>query len=106
MVKDRRAVENPVALLDGLNVKTGRRHDRRALTVEELVALLEGTGSGPVRFHMTGGERRLLYWLAVETGLRAGELRSLTPASFALDGDGPTVTVEASYSKRRGLDRR
>src|SRR5207302_1937834 len=33
-VKERRAIENPVAYLDGLNVRTDRRHDRRALTVD------------------------------------------------------------------------
>src|SRR5262249_16025956 len=31
MVKDRRALDNPVAHLEGLNVRTDRRHDRRAL---------------------------------------------------------------------------
>lgn len=36
MVKDGRATESPVDHLDGLNVKTDRRHDRRALSVEEL----------------------------------------------------------------------
>jgi integrase len=40
----------------------------------------------------------------VETGLRANELRSLTRASFDLDGDPPAVTVEAAYSKRRRQD--
>lgn len=53
---------------------------------------------------MTGPERKLLYWLAVKTGLRAGELRSLTRASFAFDGDNPAVTVLAEYSKRRRED--
>jgi len=40
----------------------------------------------------------------VETGLRAGELASLTRASFALDGEHPTVSLAAAYSKRRRLD--
>jgi len=103
-VKDRRALENPLGHLDGLNVKTDRRHDRRALTVDELVRLLDAASSGPVRFGMAGGERAMLYRLAVETGLRAGELRSLTRSSFHLDGDGPSVTVAAEYSKRRRED--
>ena len=37
MVKDRRASESPVAHLDGLNVKTDRRHDPRALDPEEVL---------------------------------------------------------------------
>lgn len=49
----------------------------------------------------SGAERAVLYRLAAETGLRAGELRSLTRASFNLDGDEPTVTVAAAYAKNR-----
>ena len=104
MIKDRRASESPVAHLEGLNVKTDRRRDRRALSVEELRKLLATTRSGPKRKNMTGPERAMLYRLAVETGLRAGELRSLTRSSFDLDGNPPTVTVAAAYSKRRRED--
>lgn len=46
----------------------------------------------------------MLYHLAVTTGLRASELASLTPRSFDLVGDPPTVTVEAGYSKHRRRD--
>ncbi len=104
MSKDRRATESPVAHLDKLNVKTDRRHDRRALTVDELLSLLDATRNGPDRVGMAGEEWALLYWLAVETGLRQNELRSLTRASFDLDADPPTVTVGASYSKHRRGD--
>ena len=38
------------------------------------------------------------------TGLRAGELRSLSRSSFTLDGEGPTVTIAAAYDKRRRED--
>jgi len=103
MIKDRRAVESPVAHLDGLNVRTDRRHDRRPFTAEELRRLIETTGAGPDREGMTGPERALLYRLAAETGLRANELRSLTAGSFDLGGQ-PTVTVEAAYSKHRRQD--
>lgn len=104
MVKDRRAIESPVAHLNGLNAKTDRRHDRRALTVEQLRRLLDSTRQGPELKGMTGQDRAMLYRLAVETGLRAGELRSLTCSSFDLDGHPPTVTVAAAYSKRRRED--
>ena len=53
---------------------------------------------------MTGPERALLYRLALTTGLRANELRSLTRTSFRLDADSPTVTVAAAYSKHRRED--
>jgi integrase len=104
MVKDRRAVENPLAHLDGLNVKTDRRRDRRAFTVEELRRLLDAARNGPERHGIDGTAREVLYWLAVETGLRSNELRSLTRASFDLHADPPTVIVEAAYSKHRRED--
>jgi len=101
MVRDGRTSENPVAHLTGLNAKTDLRRQRRALSVEELRKLLDATRHGPDRFGMTGLERATLYRVAVETGLRRGELASLTRASFALDGRRPTVTVQAGYSKHR-----
>ena len=104
MVRDGRAAENPVQHLQGVNVRTDRRHDRRALTVDELRKLLQAALSGPERYGMTGAERMLCYRLTLETGLRAGEIRSLTRASFDLASDGPTVTIEAAYSKRRRRD--
>ena len=66
--------------------------------------LLEATKRASERFGMTGPERAMLYRVAVETGLRAGELRSLKRGSFELDRDPPTVTVVAAYSKHRRKD--
>jgi integrase len=104
MMKERRASESPIAHLDGLNVRTDRRHDRRALSADELRALLASTAAAPERFGMTGPERALCYRLAAESGLRAGEIRSLTRSSFELSSDSPSVTVAAAYSKRRRED--
>ena len=103
-VRERRIAESPVSHLTGINAKTDRRHDRRALTSLELATLIRVTADGPVRFGMTGHERALLYRLAAETGLRVAELRSLRPSSFDLDPDEPAVTVAAAYSKRRRED--
>jgi integrase len=104
MVKHGRAGNNPVDHLDPLNVRLDRRHDRRALTVDEVKKLLNTTNTATVRGGMTGPERRLFYLLALETGLRANELRSLTRAAFNLNDTAPTVTVAAGYSKRRRED--
>jgi integrase len=93
-----------VAYLEGLNVRVDRRHDRRALSVDELRRLLDSARNGPVRFGMGGPARALVYKLAVETGLRARELANLTPANFTLDGDQSVVRVRAAYSKRRRED--
>ena len=104
MVRDGRASESPVTHLDGLNTRTDRRHDRRALTADEVRRLLTAAAAGPVLFGMAGPARAILYRVAVETGLRAGELASLTRASFALDGPKPTVILTAAYSKHRRQD--
>ena len=104
MVTDRRASENPLAHLKGLNVKTDRRHDRRALTVDECRLLLSKTAAGKTRRSMKGLERAMLYRLALETGLRANELYTLTRSSFDLESNPPTVTVRAAYSKHRRDD--
>jgi integrase len=102
MVKNRRASESPLKYLSGLNVRTDRRHDRRAISVDEIRRLLETTATQPERFGMTGCGRSLLYRLAVETGLRRNELRTLTVGSFDLDR--LTVEVKAGYSKHRRED--
>jgi len=93
-----------MASLRKLNAKTDKRRPRRPLDVTELRWLLDTTRRGPKRADMTGPERAMLYRLAVETGLRSSELASLTRSSFRLDGEVPTVTVQASYSKRRRDD--
>jgi len=102
MVQDGRASESPLQHLKGLNVRTDRRHDRRALEPDELRRLLEAIIATPVRFGMTGYERYLLYRFAAETGLRANEIRNLTVGSF--DFKNLHVTVNAGYSKRRRED--
>lgn len=106
MIRERRAGESPVAYLSGLNVRLDRRHDRRPLTPAEVRRLLAAAANGPVAYGVPGPARALFYRLAVETGLRSGELRSLTRASFDLSGfpHPATVTVEAAYAKNRRRD--
>ncbi len=103
-VRDGRAPDNPLAHVQGGNVRTDRRHDRRALSEPELRRLLDAARSGPERFGMPGPLRALVYQVAVETGLRVAELRSLTWGSFELEADPPAVTVKAAYSKHRRDD--
>jgi len=104
MVLNRRASESLVDHLKGQNVQTERRHDRRALSIDELRRVLDTAANGPERFGMLGSERALVYRLALETGLRANEIRTLRRASFDFRGDPATVTVKAAYSKRRRQD--
>lgn len=102
--RDGRAREDVLAHLTTFNVKLDPRRQRRALSRGEFARLLEAAQQGPKVLGMSGPERAVLYSLAVGTGFRANELRSLTPESFDLDADPPTVTVQAGYSKRRQLD--
>jgi len=104
MWRDGRTRDDPLAHLSGYNSQLDRRHDRRALTDEELARLIRAAEKGPKVRAMTGPERAMLYHLAVGTGFRANELRNLTPESFDLDADPPTVTVQAAYSKHRRKD--
>ncbi|MDO8302017.1 MAG: tyrosine-type recombinase/integrase, partial [Sedimentisphaerales bacterium] len=102
MVHDRRTSDDPLRHLKGKNVKLDRRHDRRALSADELRRLFEATAAAPFRWGMAGTERVLLYQLAAETGLRANEIRSLKVSSFDLLGH--TIALKAGYSKRRRED--
>jgi len=48
---------------------------------------------------MSAAERVVLYAMAIRTGLRAGELRSLTRGRLFLDSDPPYVTCKAGATK-------
>jgi integrase len=99
LVRHERMARNPMERVGAVNVKADLRHDRGALTAAEFDALIRATmASGALR-KLTGADRAMLYTIAAYTGLRASELASLTPASFALDGVPPTVRVKAGYTK-------
>jgi integrase len=104
LVQEKRVPENPVAYLEGLNVKTDRRHDRRAMSEQESKNLLTVAAAGPVRQGMAGADRAMLYWTALESGLRAGELRTLTVGNCKLADQPPVLVVKAGYSKHRRED--
>jgi integrase len=83
------------------NPEVDRRRKRRALTPIEASKLVEKTEDGPVVFGLTGPDRAMLYALAIGTGFRSEELRSLTPERFELDARPPTVSALAGYTKNR-----
>ncbi len=111
---------DPMMQVAKLNAKADRQHIRRALTDDELARLIAAAQAGPAwswqqgtageeyrldTLTLTGAERAMLYRLAAETGLRAGELASLTPRNFLLaDLDKAAVKVLAAYSKHRRDD--
>jgi len=121
-VRDKRTSGDALAHLAGFNEATDRRRVRRDLTAEELARLIEAASKSPdvivprpvrdretgqpaiVEVRMTCPDRAWAYRIAAGTGSRASEVSSLTPASFDLSADTPTVTVEACYSKRKRRD--
>ncbi len=104
LVRDRRSPEDPLEHLSRLNVRTDRRHDRRALSREEFSLLLDAARTGPSVESIPGVDRAMMYVLAAWTGFRKGEIGSLTRRSLRLDDDPPTATVDASFSKRKRED--
>jgi len=96
---------DPMMQVAKLNSRIDRKRVRRALADDEVSWLIRTAEKGPVVRGMAGRDRAMLYRLALETGLRASELASLTPASFSLaDPVEATVKVAAAYSKHRRDD--
>src|SRR5262249_47056564 len=101
--KDRRIHADPLAGMSKLaHAETDVRHARREFTQGELAWLLETARTSARTFrYLAGADRHALYLTAVGTGLRVSELRSLTPASFHLDGPATFVRLQAAYAKNR-----
>ena len=104
LVKARRLPENPFRHIPKVNAQVDVRHQRRPLSAEEYVRVLDAAPGGKVYRKLSGSERRMLYLVGGATGLRSGELSSLRPESFVLDAATPIVVVEAAYSKHRRRD--
>jgi len=104
LVRDRRTPTDPLLHLSRLNVRTDRRHDRRALSADEFARLIDAAHNGKRIENISGADRAMMYVLAAWTGFRRGEIGSLTIRSLRLDDDPPTATVDACYSKRRRQD--
>lgn len=100
LVKERRLAENPLIGMDPRNADKDRRMLRRAITDEELAALVAYTAGAKALESLSGIDRAMLYLLAGYTGYRRNELGSITPESFEF-GPAPSLTVLAGVSKRR-----
>jgi len=102
LVRDRRLGENPFRHTEAENTTTDRRHDRRELDAEELRRVLFSARDNPRSFRgLSGPDRFHLYATACSTGFRASALASLTPESFDLADNVPTVTLAARHAKNR-----
>ena len=99
-VGDGRLAKNPFQKTKGGEKKTkGQAAQRQALDAEAVSRLLQHTAAAGTRYGMTGHERCPLYRLAIESGLRSNELRSLTAANF--DFQAGMVTLAGGYCKNR-----
>jgi site-specific recombinase XerC len=105
LVSSKRLPTNPVAGIDRLNAETDVRHQRRALTPDEVSRLVRAARDSGREVQGYSGELRArVYLTSFFTGLRRLELASLTPRSFKLDDAQPTLVVEAACSKHRRKD--
>ncbi len=92
---------DPLESVTKPNGKTDRRRERRMLLPEEWDWLRSTSAAGPERRGMTGSERALLYATAIQTGLRASELASLTQGQLFLDTERPYITCKAAATKNK-----
>ena len=125
-VKNHRLLSNPFAGVPKADIKADVRRKRRALTEDELVRLLDVARRRPIedartirrgkrqgevvaqlreetrrRLERLGQERALIYKTLVLTGLRKGELASLTVGQVVLDADPPHLVLDAADEKNR-----
>ena len=101
LVAHHKLPRDPLTSVTKPNPKVDRRIERRMLLPDEWQWLQATTLAGQERYGMAGAERVLLYATAIQTGLRAGELRSLTRGGLFLDNDLPFITCKAGSTKNR-----
>ena len=92
MTKQGRIAANPLAVVQKTETRGKEVRARRAYTDDEIQALLK-----------VAGKRRIVYLMAVLTGIRHGELKALRWGDINLGAEKPSVTVRASVSKNHKL---
>jgi integrase len=118
-VDAKRLTVNPFAGMHKANERADKRHQRRALTEEELVKLLDaaqrrplanalkgwrgGTMEEATREEMIrlGREHALIYKTLALTGLRKGELTAVTVGAVHLEGPSAHIALAAKDEKAR-----
>jgi integrase len=125
-VRESRLLANPFAALPRANEAADRRRERRALTMEEIGKLLKAAEERPLHnlmkvtkgkrkgqpltnlgqptrdhMHRVGQSHAMFYRIAVFTGLRYSETKSLKIVDAHLDADLPYLDLHAMYDKAR-----
>jgi len=88
LVRLGRAGSNPLLAVEKVRTKGGKADEVRAFSDDEMLRLLA-----------VAGERRVVYLMAVHTGLRRSELGALKWGDVHLDAVTPFVQVRASTTK-------
>lgn len=101
---DRRTHDDRLAHLSRMNADLDRRRIRRPLSMDEFHRLVAAAEIGRRIQGVSGPDRAVLYIVGAYTGFRRNEIGSITPQSFNLDSDPPTLTVAAGHSKHRRTD--
>ncbi len=92
---------NPFASLSKPNAQADRRRERRMLLPDEWTWLMQATDCGVDYQETPASERQLVYRLAIQTGLRSNEIRSLGRGHFHLKDGRPFVKVISGDTKNR-----
>lgn len=125
-VSIQRLIANPLANMKKASEQADRRHVRRAFTNEELQSLITAAIQRPLANAMivqhgdnkgkplakvseeqrkwlvnVGWEHALIYKVLVSTGLRRGELESITVGDVSLDKKKPCILLGAAHEKSR-----
>ena len=90
---------DPLRSIKRPSVKTDRRRRRRMLLPTEWPYLRAATLTSGIRDGMNPLERAAMYAMAIQTGLRSAELRSVTKADLFLAGEKPYVRCKAEDTK-------
>ena len=69
------------------------------MTIEEQIKLLKAAEANGTHHNLTGYERVLVYTLALQTGMRANEIRGMTVSCF--DFKNRSVTLTGGYTKNK-----
>jgi len=90
---------DPTATVEKPSSKKDRRIERRMVLPDEWTWIRQALSEESVKNGQDHEERLLMYLLAIESGLRANELRSLTRGSLVLKDSEPHVIVKAALTK-------
>ena len=118
-IKQRLVLVNPFQSLSRLSEKADRRYERRALTTDEVSAIIEAARMQPIaeaaqcykgaeipdgeraRLMWKGWNRALAYRLMSVSGLRWNECRTLSISDIHTEADTPYVNIQAGREKAR-----